>query len=72
MTELPPELCNKPKMNKCDDASGSGGKENGGVYELPNCRPVISKRNTNKHVLSPAGICPALHDKSTPFSTVLG
>ncbi|KAL6218252.1 hypothetical protein ACLB2K_011467 [Fragaria x ananassa] len=56
VTELPPELFKRPKMNKCNDASGSGGKENGGVYELQNCRPVISKRNTNKHVLSPADV----------------
>ncbi|KAM5562153.1 hypothetical protein ABKV19_017397, partial [Rosa sericea] len=56
VTELPPELFKKPKLNKYYDASGSADKENGGVYELQNRRPVISKRNSDKHVLSPPDV----------------
>ncbi|KAK9943712.1 hypothetical protein M0R45_009313 [Rubus argutus] len=53
VTELPPESFKKPKLNKYIDASDT---DKGGVYELPNRRPVFSKRNSNKHVVSPEGV----------------
>lgn len=56
VTELPPESFKKPKLNKYFDASGSADTDKGGVYELRNRRPVFSKRNSNKHVVSPEGI----------------
>ncbi|XP_050365432.1 uncharacterized protein LOC126783953 [Argentina anserina] len=75
VTELPPELLEKPKKNRCFDASGSGDKENGGPYELQNRRPVMSVRNSNKHVLSPEDLedwrCELTMNKNTSDCSLL-